>query len=93
MVQSGVSLCLQKLSMRLLIFPSWRWVNDRRRRIVIIGSTLISLILALFLAVPGVHAESPFNDPAYQRLTCDPKTVNFGCEDPAALAGLQPRRP
>ena len=53
--------------MQLLIFPSWRWLDDRRRRIVIIGSVLISLILALFLAVPAVHAESPFNDPAYRR--------------------------
>jgi hypothetical protein len=25
-------------------------------------------------------------------LTCDPKSVNFGCEDPTALPGLQPRR-
>ncbi|GIV89787.1 MAG: hypothetical protein KatS3mg055_2305 [Chloroflexus sp.] len=45
---------------------SRRWLADHWRRAPVIGSILISLVLALFLAVPPAPAESPFNDPAYQ---------------------------
>lgn len=53
--------------MRVLVLPYRRWLDGHWRRVLIIGSILFSLVLALFLAVPPAHAESPFNDPAYQR--------------------------
>jgi len=53
--------------MRVLVLPYHRWLDDHWRRVLVIGSILISLVLALFLAVPPARADSPFNDPAYQR--------------------------
>ncbi len=38
-----------------------RWRGNLRRWTLLLGSTLISVVLALFLAVPPAHAESPFN--------------------------------
>ena len=37
------------------------WPGDQRRRMLLLSSTLISVVLALFLAVPTAHADSPFN--------------------------------
>jgi len=38
------------------------WPGDHRRHLLLFGATLISILLALFLAVPTAHADSPFND-------------------------------
>jgi hypothetical protein len=53
--------------MPLSILHSWRWRVDHRRHIACISSALVSLTLMLFMTVPAAHADSPFNDPAYQR--------------------------
>jgi hypothetical protein len=41
------------------------WPGDASRWLLLLSSTLLSLFLALIVTVPSVHAESPFNDPAY----------------------------
>lgn len=38
------------------------WPGDARRWLLLLISTLISILLALFLAVPIARADSPFND-------------------------------
>ncbi|MEI7773132.1 MAG: hypothetical protein WCI67_24290 [Chloroflexales bacterium] len=48
------------MSLSVLLFPTRLY--DRRALIRLAGCVLISLALALFLAVPAAHAESPFND-------------------------------
>lgn len=53
--------------MQTLALAPVGWLHDHRRFIRFVGSILISLVLALFLAVPLVHAESPFNDPTRPR--------------------------
>lgn len=38
------------------------WPGDARRWLLLLISTLISILLALFLAAPIARADSPFND-------------------------------
>ncbi|NJM07186.1 hypothetical protein HC891_14870, partial [Candidatus Gracilibacteria bacterium] len=48
--------------MRVSVRPSRRWLADHGPWTLVIGSILGSFVLALFLAVPTAHADSPFND-------------------------------
>lgn len=57
------------MSLSVLLFPTRLY--DRQKLIRFAGCVLISLALALFLAVPAAHAESPFNDLNRARLLSD----------------------
>ncbi|MEI7643782.1 MAG: hypothetical protein WCJ55_05655 [Chloroflexales bacterium] len=48
--------------MSLAVLHSSAWHHRQRMFLLFAGSALISLVLALVLAVPAAHAESPFND-------------------------------
>lgn len=48
--------------MSLAVLRLSAWHHRHRMFILFAGCVLISLVLALFVAVPAAHAESPFND-------------------------------
>lgn len=52
--------------MPLLVHLPRRWLAGRRRHGALLGTTLTTLTLVLLLAAPA-YADSPFDDPAYQR--------------------------
>ncbi|PDW05052.1 hypothetical protein [Candidatus Viridilinea mediisalina] len=72
--------------MRMAVVPSWVWLTQHWRRVLIIGSILISLVLMMLIAVPPAHADSPFNDVTQPR----PQGGGTGSITSAELPALPP---
>ncbi|MFV9506942.1 MAG: hypothetical protein AB4911_20520 [Oscillochloridaceae bacterium umkhey_bin13] len=63
------------------------WPGNPHRWLLLLISTLISILLALFLAVPIAYADSPFNDITHPR----PQGGGAGSVTPAELPALPSR--